>query len=138
MCTLEKLNCKISRGSMPPDSPSLLAPSALDFIWAGLTLNCFRQAGYFQLVTLTMILRILRTQEDVSFLSRKGCTKGLLTRDPLKLKVHPPPPRRKSCVRACMSALVTHVSPCFLYYPSCQHLIFYIDDNVNEADGGRI
>ena len=74
MCTLEKLNFKISRGSMPPDPPSLLAPSALDAIWAGPTLNCFRRAGYFQSVILTMILRILRTQKDVSFLSRKGCT----------------------------------------------------------------
>ena len=99
MCTLEKLNFKISRGSMPPDPPTLLAPLALDTIWAGLTLNCFRQASYFQSVTLTMILRILRTQKDVSFLSRKGCTSrivqryifyGLLTRGPLKLKVHFP------------------------------------------------
>ena len=72
MCTLEKLNFKISRGSMPPDPPSLLASSALDTIWAGLTLNCFRWAGYFQSEILTMILRILRTQKDVSFLSRKG------------------------------------------------------------------
>ena len=116
MCTLEKLNCKISRGSMPPDPPSLLAPSALDFIWAGLTLNCFRQAGYFQLVTLTMILRILRTQKDVSFLSRKGCTKGLLTRDPLKLKVHPPPPPAEKAAYApvcqpllLMLALVSYI-----------------------------
>ena len=30
MCTLEKLNFKISRGSMPSDPPSLLAPSALN------------------------------------------------------------------------------------------------------------
>ena len=30
MCTLEKLNFKISRGSMPPDPTSLLAPSAFD------------------------------------------------------------------------------------------------------------
>ena len=44
MCTLEKLNFKISRGTIPPDPPSLLAPSALDTIWPGLTLNCFRRA----------------------------------------------------------------------------------------------
>ena len=78
MCTLEKLNFKISRGSMPPDPPSILAPSALDTISAGLILNCFRQAGYFQSVTLTSILRILRTQKDVSFLSRKGCTSRIV------------------------------------------------------------
>ena len=33
MCTLEKLNFKISRGSMPPDPPSILAPWALDIIF---------------------------------------------------------------------------------------------------------
>ena len=36
---LEKLNFEISRGSMPPDSPSVLAPSALDPALAGLTLT---------------------------------------------------------------------------------------------------
>ena len=63
-----------------PGPPSVLAPSALDTIWAGLTLNCFHQAGYFQSVTLTMILRILRTQKDVYFLSRKGCTSRIVQR----------------------------------------------------------
>ena len=62
MCTLEKLNFKISRGTMPSDLPSLLAPSALDTIWAGLALNCFRLTCYFQSVILTIILRILYTQ----------------------------------------------------------------------------
>ena len=81
MCTLEKLNFKISRGSMPPDYPSLLANLALDIIWAGLTLNCFRRAGYFQSVILIMILGILRTKKDVSFLSRKGCTSRIVQRD---------------------------------------------------------
>ena len=38
--------------------PSLVAPFALDAIWAGLTLN-FRRAGYFQSVILTMILTYL-------------------------------------------------------------------------------
>ena len=61
MCTLEKLNFKISR-----------TPLAYDSIFAGLTLNCFRRACYFQSVILTVILRILRTQKDVSSLSRKG------------------------------------------------------------------
>ena len=60
MCTLEKLNFKISRGSMPPDPPGVLAPSALDTIFAGLTLSCFRRACYFQSVILSIILRILR------------------------------------------------------------------------------
>ena len=30
MCILEKLNFKISRGSMPPDPPSVLVPPAPD------------------------------------------------------------------------------------------------------------
>ena len=74
MCILEKLNFKISRGSMPPDPPSLLEPSALNTIFAGLTLNYFRWACYDQWVILGIILCILPTQKDVSFLSRKGCT----------------------------------------------------------------
>ena len=72
MCTLEKQNFKISRGSMSPGSPSVLVPSELDTIFAELTLNCFRRACYFQSVILGIILRILRTQKDVSSLSRKG------------------------------------------------------------------
>ena len=73
-------NVHFREAKFPPDPPSLLAPSALHTIWAGLTLNCFRQAGHFQSVTLTMILRILRTQKDVSFLSRKGCTSRIVQR----------------------------------------------------------
>ena len=42
---------------MPPDPPSVLAPSALDPIFVPLTLNCFRQ------VTVSVILRILITQK---------------------------------------------------------------------------
>ena len=41
MCVLEKLNFKISRGTMPPDPFSVLAPPALDPLSAGSTLNCF-------------------------------------------------------------------------------------------------
>ena len=41
---LENLNFKISRGSMPPDPPSVPAPLALDSILTGPTLNCFRRA----------------------------------------------------------------------------------------------
>ena len=76
MCPLEKLNFKISRGSMPSDPPSVLAPSALDSIFAGLTLKCFRRACYFQSVILTVVLRILRTQKRMFLLSVE---KGLLT-----------------------------------------------------------
>ena len=72
MCILEKLNFKISPGVMAPDPHSVLAPLALDPIFAGLTLNCFRQAC--QWVILSIILRILTSQKDVSFFSRKGCT----------------------------------------------------------------
>ena len=38
MYIFEKPNFKISRGSMPPDPPSVLAPPALDTIFAGLRL----------------------------------------------------------------------------------------------------
>ena len=39
MCILEKLNFKISGGSMPPDPPSVLAPSALVPSFAGPTMG---------------------------------------------------------------------------------------------------
>ena len=71
MCILEKLNFKISRGSMPPDPPTVLVPSALDTIFAGLTLNCFRRACYYQWVIHSIILRILPTRKNVSLVSRK-------------------------------------------------------------------
>ena len=80
MWILEKLNFKISRGSMPPNPSSVTAPLALDPILVESTLYCFRRAGYFQSVILTMILRISRTQKDVSFLSRKGCTSRIVQR----------------------------------------------------------
>ena len=55
-------------GEHAPGAPtSLLAPSAVDTIWARLALNCFRRAGYFQSVILTMILRVLRTQKGCFF-----------------------------------------------------------------------
>ena len=46
MCVLEKLNFKISRGTIPPDPPSVLvlAPPALDPLSAGSTLNCFHRS----------------------------------------------------------------------------------------------
>ena len=44
MCVLEKLNFKISRGSMPPDPPTVLAPPVLDPLSAGSTLNCFHRS----------------------------------------------------------------------------------------------
>ena len=44
MCVLEKLNFKISRGSMPPDTPSVLTPSVLDPLSAVSTLNCFHRS----------------------------------------------------------------------------------------------
>ena len=47
-------------GSMPPDPPSGLAPSALDTIFAGLTLNFFRRACYFQSVN---------TQYNITYLT---------------------------------------------------------------------
>ena len=44
MCVLQKLNFKISRGSIPPDPPSVLVPPVLDPLWAGSTLNCFHRS----------------------------------------------------------------------------------------------
>ena len=43
MCVLEKLNFKISRGGVPPDSPSVLAPPVFDPLLAGSILNCFHR-----------------------------------------------------------------------------------------------
>ena len=44
MCVIEKLNFKISQGSMPLDPPSVLAPPVLDPLSAGSTLNCLHQS----------------------------------------------------------------------------------------------
>ena len=72
-------------------------------ILAGLTLNCFRRACYFQSVTHGIILRILRTQKVVSFLSRNGCTLRVVQRYYFKdccADTRSAPKSRKSCVRA--------------------------------------
>ena len=111
MCILEKINFQISRGSIPADSRFILPPKGLHTILAGQTLNCFRRACYYQCVKLGIILRILRRQKDASFLSGKGCTFRIIqiyilyfkdcwheVRSSLKCT-----PRRKSCVRACLS-----------------------------------
>ena len=45
MWILEKLKFKISRGSMPPDSSSVLASLALHIILARPILNSFRRAS---------------------------------------------------------------------------------------------
>ena len=55
MCILEKLNFKISRRSMPLEPPTVLAPSALETIFAGLALNCFRRVCYYQWVIVSII-----------------------------------------------------------------------------------
>ena len=80
MCTLEKLNFKISRGSILPDLPSIFAASALDMIFAGLTLKYFRPACYFQSVILSAISRILRTKKIFLFSVEKGAP-SVLYRD---------------------------------------------------------
>ena len=54
--------------------PPYCTRAVLHTIFAGLTLNCFRRACYYQWVKLSIILLILRRQKDVSFLSRKVCT----------------------------------------------------------------
>ena len=109
MCTLEKLNFKISWGSIPPDPPSTLALSALDIIFAGLTLKCFRRACYFQSIILSIILRIFVHKKMFLFSVAKGAPSVLYrdiyfkdcrheVRSSLKCT---PPPRQKGCVRAC-------------------------------------
>ena len=80
MCILKQLNFKISRGSMSPDPPSVLAPSALDHISAGLTLNCFCRACNYQWIILNITLRILITQKHVSFSLEMGAP-SVLDRD---------------------------------------------------------
>ena len=52
---------------MPAEPPSLLAPLSLHLISDGLTLNYFRRAWYYQWVILSIILRVIITQKDVSF-----------------------------------------------------------------------
>ena len=44
MCVLEKLNLKISRGSMPPDPLSVFAHPVLHPLSAGSTLKCFHRS----------------------------------------------------------------------------------------------
>ena len=95
---------KISRWTMSPEPPSVFAPLALDTIFAGHTLNCFRRACYYQWVTgNSMILCTLITQKDVSFFSRKECTFSIVQRYIFKdcwhevrssLKCTPPPPKK--------------------------------------------
>ena len=98
-------------GSIPPDLPTILPPKGLHTILAGPTLNFFRRDCYYQCVKLSIILRILRRQKDASFLSRKRCTFRIIQRYILYFKdcwheVRSSlkcTPRRKSCVRACLS-----------------------------------
>ena len=61
MCILEKLNFKISIGSMPPDPPTVLVPWALRPIFAVITLNCLRRACY--------ILPMGNSQYNVTYLN---------------------------------------------------------------------
>ena len=63
MCILEKLNFKISRGSMPPDPPNVIAPSPLDPIFAMLTMG---NSQYN--------ITYLNYTRKISFFARKGCT----------------------------------------------------------------
>ena len=69
MCILEKLNFKTSRRSMPPDLPSVFAPSALDPIFARLTMgNSQYNITYFN------------HTKNFSFFTRKGCTFRIIQR----------------------------------------------------------
>ena len=58
---------------MPPDPPSVLAPLALDPIFAGLTLNCFCRAQY-------NITYLSYTKKCFFFLVEKGAP-SVLYRD---------------------------------------------------------
>ena len=72
MCILEKLNFKISRGTMPPDPlvyerqrRSILFLPDYELLLPGLL---------FPRAIVSIVLRILPTQKDFSFLSKKRCT----------------------------------------------------------------
>ena len=68
-------------GEHVPGSPySVLAPSALDPISAGLTLKCFRWSCYYQWAIVSKILRILITQNHLFFFTSKGCTFCIIQR----------------------------------------------------------
>ena len=82
MCILEKLNFKIFRGSTPSDSPSVVAPSALDPAFARLTPSFFHRACICQWVIVSIVLRILNTQKQIfSFFSLEKGTPSVLYRD---------------------------------------------------------
>ena len=69
MCILEKLNFKTSWRSIPPDLPSVFAPSALDPIFARLTMgNSQYNITYFN------------HTKNFSFFTRKGCTFRIIQR----------------------------------------------------------
>ena len=56
MSILEKLNFKLSRGSMRPDSPSVLAHSSLDPAFAELTLTASTGPANGQNITLLILI----------------------------------------------------------------------------------
>ena len=81
MCILEKLNFKISRRSMLPDPLSLLVPLALDPTFAGLTLNCFRRACYYQLVNTQYNITYLNYTKRWGFFSLEKGAPSVLYRN---------------------------------------------------------
>ena len=69
-------------GEHAPGSPySVFAPSLLDPISAGLTLKCFRRTCYYQWAIVSIILRILITQNHLFFFSLAKGAPSVLYRD---------------------------------------------------------
>ena len=63
-------------GQYAPRPPSVLTPSMLDTSFAGLTLNCFRRACYYQWLILSILLCVLHTKMFL-FSVEKGAPSGL-------------------------------------------------------------
>ena len=104
MCILEKLNFKISPGSTPPDPTRVIAPSALDTIFARLTMG----NSQYYITYLNHTHTHTHTHTQILFSLEKG-TPSVLYRDMYfkdcchirSAQAKSAPPHRKSCVRAC-------------------------------------
>ena len=90
-------------GEHAPGPPSILALSALDIIFARLTLKCFRRACYFQSIILSIILRIFVHKKMFLFSVEKGAPSVLYSYIYFKdcrhevrssLKCTPPPAKK--------------------------------------------
>ena len=76
MCILEKLNSKISWGSMPPDPPSVIAPSALVPSFAGPTMgNSHNNITYLNQTKTFFFFSLQKSTPSVLYIDIyfKGC-----------------------------------------------------------------